>query len=100
VLIDDRSSPAVIDFSPYWHPEAWAEAVVVADAMLSSRADSHLTEAIGGGNRGRSAQIAQLMLRAVLFRVVTRVLAGQDPADNADGTTVIQLITAAASVRT
>lgn len=34
VLFAADEAPAVIDFSPYWRPPVFAEAVVVADGLL------------------------------------------------------------------
>src|SRR6185436_2377924 len=34
VLFDERLPSAVIDFSPYWRPTAYASAIVVADALV------------------------------------------------------------------
>src|SRR5664279_4321517 len=42
VLLSDGLSPAVIDMSPYWRPTAYADAVIVVDALLWWRADPTL----------------------------------------------------------
>jgi hypothetical protein len=89
----------VIDLSPYWHPPAWADAVVVADAMLLGDCDASLIDAVGGGNTSASSQFAQLLLRAVLFRVVSGFFAGRDPASDLDLAAVLGRITAFASGR-
>lgn len=65
VLLADRRPAAVIDVSPYWRPAGYADAIVVADAVAWSGAGLDLVE------RLLSQQGEQLLLRAVLFRVVT-----------------------------
>lgn len=45
VLFAAGRAPAVIDFSPYWRPPVFAEAIVVADGLLW-----------GAGPRGRARQ--------------------------------------------
>lgn len=65
VLFSDDRPPAVIDVSPYWRPAGYADAIVVADAVAWSGAGPDLVE------RLLSEQGEQLLLRAVLFRVVT-----------------------------
>jgi uncharacterized protein (TIGR02569 family) len=65
VLLHADLPPAVIDVSPYWRPTSYAAAVVVADALLwydAGRDVLALTE--------RSAVPAQMLLRAMLFRLV------------------------------
>ena len=66
VLLHADLPPAVIDVSPYWRPTAYAAAVVVADALLwydAGREVLALAE--------HSADPAQMLLRALLFRLVT-----------------------------
>jgi Ser/Thr protein kinase RdoA (MazF antagonist) len=46
VLFDDSQPPAIIDFSPYWRPAAYASAIVVADALVWKRADRQVLDAI------------------------------------------------------
>jgi hypothetical protein len=99
VLTEEGSAPAVIDLSPYWHPPAWADAVVVADAMLLGDSDASLVDAVGGGATSASSQFAQLLLRAVLFGVVSGFFAGRDPASDLDLAAVLGRITALASGR-
>ena len=70
VLIHGRAAPAVIDFSPYWRPAAWATAVVCADAVLFAHAD--LDAVLTAARRATGeAPCGQVLLRAVLFRLVT-----------------------------
>ena len=82
VLFHDTLAPAVIDVSPYWRPAAYADAIVVADAVAWSGAGDELVE------RLLRAQGDQLLLRAVLFRVAT------DPGEVEAYERVITLITA------
>lgn len=59
--------PAVIDMSPHWAPAPFADAIIVADAVAWEDAPVELA--------GRFAAVrsagAQLLARAVVFRVVT-----------------------------
>jgi hypothetical protein len=93
VLFAEDLSPAVIDFSPYWRPVAYADAIVVADGLLYWDADRRLAalaaelsgESRGGsssGSRGGSgggpgpglragADFAQMLVRALIFRLAT-----------------------------
>ena len=59
VLFADALPPAVIDFSPYWRPPAWALAVVVVDAVVWHHAPVDLAE----------EHDAQVLARASLFRL-------------------------------
>ncbi len=75
VLYDDALPPAVIDFSPYWRPAAFASAIVVADALVWEGADQAILTAvrhIGG--------FGQYLLRALIYRAVTESILGRlDP---------------------
>ena len=65
VLFSEALAPAVIDFSPYWRPSAFASAVVVGDALLWEGADESLLGAVG-----HVQDFPQLLLRALIFRAV------------------------------
>ncbi|HEY6056581.1 MAG TPA: TIGR02569 family protein [Candidatus Limnocylindrales bacterium] len=66
VLFADGLPPAVIDLSAYWRPAGYASAIVVADALACEGASpSDLGPATSVGGFG------QLLLRALLFRIVT-----------------------------
>jgi uncharacterized protein (TIGR02569 family) len=69
VLFADGLPPAVIDFSPYWRPPAFASAVVVGDALLWEDADESLLAAVAHVD-----DFPQLLLRALIFRVVVDAL--------------------------
>jgi len=73
VLFSDGLPPAVIDFSPYWRPIAFASAVVVADALVWEGADENLVEAVAHIER-----FDQFLLRALIYRAVTDRLFRQD----------------------
>ncbi|OJF13406.1 TIGR02569 family protein [Couchioplanes caeruleus] len=71
VLFADGLPPAVIDWSAYWRPPAWASAVAVVDAMVWHGAGfdaalrwSHLPA------------WGQLLVRATIFRLATWAVAG------------------------
>lgn len=69
VLFGGGGAPVVIDFSPYWRPVAYADAVVVADALLYHGAGAGLAESVAASWPG--APFPQLLLRALLFRLAT-----------------------------
>ena len=64
VLFADGLAPAVIDFSPYWRPPAYASAIVLSDAVLWHGAP---VELLADG---------QFLVRALLFRLLSE----RDPA--------------------
>jgi hypothetical protein len=71
VLLAEELDPAVIDVSPYWRPPAYAEGVLVADALCWYGADASLLDDLGVP--------VPAVARAMLFRLWTtheRVTAG------------------------
>ncbi|MES1246734.1 MAG: hypothetical protein ABUS54_03565 [Actinomycetota bacterium] len=68
VLFHDDLPPAVIDFAPYVRPPTFAEAIVVADAVCWEGAPEELLVAVP----------RQFLLRALLYRGVTRLEFGLD----------------------
>jgi hypothetical protein len=76
VLIAPGLPPAIIDISPYWRPPAYAEGIVVGDALCWHDAPSSLC--------GTVDVSAAAVARALLFRMATtneRVLSGAEEAD-------------------
>lgn len=70
VLLTAGLAPAVIDVSPYWRPAAYADAVLVVDALLWWHADSSLL------NIGRPKGIddciwTSLLVRGLTFRLLS-----------------------------
>ncbi|MDK1475674.1 phosphotransferase [Streptomyces sp. 549] len=65
VLLAAGEPPGVIDFSPYWRPPVYAEAVVVADGLLWFDAPRTLL-----ARPGECPDWTQLLVRALLFRLV------------------------------
>src|SRR3954469_21064543 len=70
VLLADDLPPAVIDVSPYWRPAAYADAVIVIDALLWWRTDTSLLD------RARPSKLTEtswrsLLARALIFRVLS-----------------------------
>jgi uncharacterized protein (TIGR02569 family) len=65
VVFCDGLAPAIIDFSPFWRPVRYADAIVAVDGMLWFGADRGLlsTAAIG-------TQFRQYLVRAAIFRLV------------------------------
>lgn len=64
VLFRPDAPPAVIDFSPYWRPAAYAQAVIVTDAMDWHGADRSILDLVSD-----VLHIDQLLLRAEMFRI-------------------------------
>jgi uncharacterized protein (TIGR02569 family) len=76
VLFHDQLPPAIIDFSPYWRPAAWASAIVVADALVWEGADNRILSAVG-----HIEDFGQYLIRALIFRAVDdRTLTKAGPA--------------------
>ncbi|MEU0298991.1 aminoglycoside phosphotransferase [Streptomyces sp. NPDC006175] len=65
VLLAAHELPAVIDFSPYWRPPLFAEAVVIVDGLLWWDLPDELLS-VGGDH----ADWRQMLVRALLFRLV------------------------------
>ncbi|WP_406089043.1 aminoglycoside phosphotransferase [Streptomyces sp. NBC_01013] len=65
VLFAPGHAPAIIDFSPYWRPVAYADAIVVVDGLLYHGAGPDLVD-----SAAPSAEGAQMLLRALIFRLV------------------------------
>lgn len=63
VLIEPGLEPAIIDMSPYWRPSAYAEGVIVADALCWHGADTSLLEQL-------DVSVAAVA-RALIFRMFT-----------------------------
>jgi len=63
VLLADGVPPAVIDVSPYWRAPAFAEGVLVADALCWSGAGADLLDDLGVS--------VPAVARALLFRLWT-----------------------------
>lgn len=72
VLFAAVGLPAVIDLSPYWRPRGYATAILIADLVCwhGVDADSVLERV------GQVDHFPQLMVRALLFRMATDLLAG------------------------
>ncbi|MDX3185074.1 aminoglycoside phosphotransferase [Streptomyces sp. ME02-7008A-1] len=66
VLFAPDYVPAVIDFSPYWRPPVFAEAIVVADGLLWFDLPSDLVTAAGRSH----PEWPQMLVRALIFRLV------------------------------
>ncbi|SRR5712691_8146572 len=73
VLFDNQLPPAIIDFSPYWRPTAYASAIVVADALVWEGAGSQILEAVS-----YIKDFGQYLIRALIFRAVTDWLLTKD----------------------
>jgi uncharacterized protein (TIGR02569 family) len=65
VLFADGQPPAIIDFSPYWRPAAYADAVIAVDGLLWFGAAPDLLSLAYS-----SPDFPQLLVRALIFRLV------------------------------
>ena len=72
VYVDRDDVPVVLDFSPYLRPREWAEAIVVADAVLWNGAPLLLAQSFAASARGRDH-----LGRALFFRLVAEQLAAE-----------------------
>jgi uncharacterized protein (TIGR02569 family) len=77
VLFDSAQPPAIIDFSPYWRPTAYASAIVIADALIWQGADRRVLDAVT-----HMGDFGQYLIRALIFRVVTDWIASQEEPAN------------------
>jgi uncharacterized protein (TIGR02569 family) len=68
VLFAPGLAPAVIDFSPYWRPPAFGEAVVVGDALIRHAAGGDL---LARPAHDRGPTFVRYVARAVVYRLVT-----------------------------
>jgi uncharacterized protein (TIGR02569 family) len=80
VLFADGAPPAVIDFSPYWRPAAYADAIVAVDGLLWHGADRRLLTLAADGRAG----FGQLLLRAALFRLLAHSELARDESRDPD----------------
>ena len=79
VLFDSPQPPAIIDFSPYWRPTAYASAIVIADALVWEGADRQVLDAVT-----HICDFGQYLVRALIFRAVTDWICSQEePANSA-----------------
>jgi uncharacterized protein (TIGR02569 family) len=79
VLFDSPQPPAIIDFSPYWRPTAYASAIVVADALIWEGADYHVLDAVV-----HIGDFGQHLARALIFRaVIDWTVSQEEPANSA-----------------
>lgn len=69
VLFHDKEPPGIIDMTPYWRPPAYAEAIVVADALSWYEEGRDLVLAYGVDKIK-----LQLLLRALYWRYLTFVI--------------------------
>ena len=65
VLFAEELNPAIIDFSPFWRPPAYASAIVVADALVWEGADESLLDAVA-----HIPHFTQFLVRALIMRAV------------------------------
>lgn len=88
VLFAPGRAPAIIDFSPYWRPAVYADAIVVVDGLLHHGAGPRLVDSALPRAEG-----AQMLLRALIFRVAASgVLAGRGGAPAGDELTTFTRI--------
>lgn len=79
VLFADGLAPALIDLSLYWRPVGYSAALAVGDALTWEGASPEITRLID-----HFPEWPQLLLRAVLFRIVVNELARRAEPERAD----------------
>lgn len=79
VLFHDELPPAIIDFSPYWRPAAFASAIVVADALVWEGADASLLAAVANID-----DFGQYLIRALIYRAVTEAILSKNTGHQGD----------------
>ncbi len=68
VVFGKSSPPTIVDFFPIWRPAAYSRAVVIADALINYQKNQEFIIEV----RFYTPAALQLLLRAVLFRLVER----------------------------
>ena len=71
VLFAEGQPPAIIDFSPYWRPAAYADAIIAVDGLLWYGAGPDLVPMAWS-----SPDFPQLLVRALIFRLIAGGLRG------------------------
>jgi len=79
VLFDEGLPPAIIDLSLYWRPVGYSAALVIGDALTWEGAAPDVIQLLA-----KYAEWPQLLLRAVLFRVLVNELARRAEPSRAD----------------
>jgi hypothetical protein len=79
VLFADGMPPAIIDLSLYWRPVGYSAALVVGDAITWEGAAPSIVRRIA-----HFAGWPQLLLRAVIFRIIVNHLARRETPSRKD----------------
>jgi uncharacterized protein (TIGR02569 family) len=79
VLFADGQPPAIIDFSPYWRPAAYADAIIAVDGLLWFDAGPDLLRLASDS----APDFPQLLVRALIFRLVAMIEQARDTAADA-----------------
>ncbi len=92
VLFRPGAAPAIIDFSPFWRPARYADAIVAVDGLLWHGAGPELVSLAWTG-----ADFGQLLVRAAIFRLVAlterdRETGRTSPAELAEFAPVLELL--------
>jgi len=66
ILFHSNQKPAIIDFSPYWHPSEYAVAIIIIDAIVWENAPISLIEELED-----TIPMNQLLVRACMWRIKT-----------------------------
>ena len=70
VLLADGLDPAIIDVSPYWRPAAYADAVLVVDALLWWQEPESVADELAPPELAEH-DWHQLLVRAAIFRLIS-----------------------------
>ena len=89
VLVHAELPPAIIDFSPYWRPVAWTEAVLVSDGMVEFGSGKELLELWVErrfmGERWIVKAMLVMLLRAMVFRALSDWMGEEEDGITIDG---------------
>jgi uncharacterized protein (TIGR02569 family) len=91
-LFQPDAAPAIIDFSPFWRPADYADAIVAVDGLLWHGAGPDLVSLPWTG-----ADFAQLLVRAAIFRLIAlterdRAAGPVNPEELAEFVPVLELL--------
>jgi uncharacterized protein (TIGR02569 family) len=67
VLFSDSNPPVIIDFSPFWRPVEYAEAIAVLDGIMWFGVEKEMIDVVRSGR-----DWLQMLVKALIFRVVSR----------------------------
>lgn len=89
VLFAGSAPPAIVDFTPYWRPPAWAAAVIAVDALSWGGAQTDLLE-----RWTHLPRWSQMLRRALMFRLALSLVHPRTTAES-----LVEVLTATEVIR-